>query len=72
MRDQFALDPELAHFAAYVLASHPGAVGANVIDRGRRGLRGGRRAADEGDEREERGSLTAAARYLGGRPARWR
>ncbi|WP_197683447.1 hypothetical protein [Jiangella alkaliphila] len=30
VRAQFALDPELAHFAAYVLASHPAPVRAAV------------------------------------------
>jgi hypothetical protein len=37
VRDQFSLDPELAHFAAFVLASHPTQV-RDAIDRFRADL----------------------------------
>jgi selenocysteine lyase/cysteine desulfurase len=37
VRDQFALDPDIAHFAAYVFASHPRQV-AEAIERHRAGL----------------------------------
>ena len=37
VRDQFALDPDIAHFAAYVLASPPKLV-RDAIERHRRGL----------------------------------
>lgn len=68
VRDQFALDPDIAHFAAFVFASHPRQV-AEAIERHRAGL-----------DRDPEGYLMtaqaeldadvsqAAARYLGGDP----
>jgi selenocysteine lyase/cysteine desulfurase len=68
VRDQFALDPDIAHFAAFVFASHPRQV-AEAIERHRAGL-----------DRDPEGYLLtaqaeleanvsqAAASYLGGDP----
>ncbi|WP_069110325.1 hypothetical protein [Jiangella alba] len=47
VRGQFALDPELAHFAAYVLASHPAPVRA-AVERWRDALEADPAAAVEG------------------------
>jgi selenocysteine lyase/cysteine desulfurase len=65
VRDQFALDPETAHFAAFVLAAHPRPV-AEAIERHRTGLdvdTHGYLGATEADA--EGAVLEAAAEYLG-------
>jgi selenocysteine lyase/cysteine desulfurase len=68
VRAQFALDPNLAHFSAYVLAAHPAPV-RQAIDKHRAGL-----DADTHDYLNRNGLLEekvreAAAAYLGGGPA---
>lgn len=66
VRRQFALDPELHHFAAFVLAAHPRPV-AEAIERHRRGLDAdteGYLIANEGDA--EYAVRANAAAYLGG------
>jgi selenocysteine lyase/cysteine desulfurase len=66
VRDQFPLNPDLRHFAAFVLASHPRPV-AEAIERHRRGL-----DADvegyllEAEQDNEMAVRAAASRYLGG------
>jgi selenocysteine lyase/cysteine desulfurase len=63
VRDQFALDPRLAHFAAFVLASHPAPV-RQAIDEYRARLDHDTVAAT-GDETElEDAARGAAAEYL--------
>lgn len=65
VRDQFALDPDIAHFAAYVLASPPKPV-RDAIERHRRGL-----DADTSGYLEQLSDTPvrrAAAGYLGARP----
>ncbi|HKA68703.1 MAG TPA: aminotransferase class V-fold PLP-dependent enzyme [Actinomycetes bacterium] len=63
VRDQFALDPRLAHFAAFVLASHPAPV-RQAIDEYRARLDHDTAAATA-DERElEDAARGAAAEYL--------
>jgi hypothetical protein len=64
VRDQFALDPELAHFAAFVLASHPAQV-RDAIDRFRNDLDRDTVAATSQEIELENAAREAAARYLG-------
>jgi selenocysteine lyase/cysteine desulfurase len=63
VRAQFSLDPEVAHFSAFVLASHPATVKA-AIERWRGALDAdpARIAADE--TRNDETVRSAAARYL--------
>jgi selenocysteine lyase/cysteine desulfurase len=64
VRAQFPLDPDLAHFAAFVLAAHPAPVRA-AIERHRAGLDADtEHSLAEATEREER-ARAAAAGYLG-------
>ena len=68
VRAQFPLDPDLRHFAAFVLASHPRPV-AEAIERHREGLdrdTEGYLLAEE--QASELGVREAASRYLGGEP----
>lgn len=68
VRAQFPLDPDLRHFAAFVLASHPRPV-AEAIERHREGLdrdAEGYLLAEE--QASELGVREAASRYLGGEP----
>src|SRR5437899_874704 len=64
VRGQFALDPNLAHFAAFVLAAHPGPVRA-AIDRHRAGLDADTHGYLRDDTRLEQEARAAAATYLG-------
>jgi len=63
VREQFLLDPEIAHFSAFVLASHPAGVRAG-IERWREALDADpvRIVADE--TKNDEAVRTAAARYL--------
>ena len=63
VRAQFLLDPEMAHFSAFVLASHPAGVRA-AIERWREALDADpvRTVADE--TKNDEAVRTAAARYL--------
>jgi selenocysteine lyase/cysteine desulfurase len=66
VREQFPLDPDLRHFAAFVLASHPRPV-AEAIERHRQGLDAdteGYLLANEGDA--DYAVRANAAAYLGG------
>ena len=68
VRDQFPLDPDTAHFAAFVLAAHPRPV-ADAIERHRTGLdtdTHGYLAETEADA--DAAVVTAAAEYLGAEP----
>jgi selenocysteine lyase/cysteine desulfurase len=68
VRDQFALDPDTAHFAAFVLAAHPRPV-ADAVERHRTGLdtdTHGYLAETEADA--DAAVVTAAAEYLGAEP----
>jgi selenocysteine lyase/cysteine desulfurase len=68
VRDQFALDPDTAHFAAFVLAAHPRSV-AEAVERHRTGLDADTQsylAETEADAEAE--VLAAAAEYLGAEP----
>ncbi|MFC0625556.1 aminotransferase class V-fold PLP-dependent enzyme [Kribbella deserti] len=70
VRAQFALTPDLAHFGAFMLASHPAPI-REAIDRHRTGLDTDTAAyLEQGNELEER-VRSAAAGYLGSgvRPA---
>ncbi len=67
VRDQFSLDPELAHFAAFVLASHPTQV-RDAIDRFRADLDRDTVAATSQEIELENAAREAAARYLGVAP----
>jgi selenocysteine lyase/cysteine desulfurase len=62
VRAQFALDPELAHFSAFVLASHPASV-REAINRWRTALDEDPATVAETDHTEQ--VRAAAARYLG-------
>lgn len=64
VRAQFALDPNLAHFAAFVLAAHPAPVRA-AIDRHRSGMDSDTSAYLHNDIEFEEQVRTAAAGYLG-------
>jgi selenocysteine lyase/cysteine desulfurase len=65
VRDQFRLDPELTHFAAFVLASHPRPV-AEAIQRHRDGLDADVEGYIAATEAEAEGAVRqAAADYLG-------
>ncbi|RIQ24369.1 aminotransferase class V-fold PLP-dependent enzyme [Jiangella rhizosphaerae] len=68
VRGQFALDPELAHFAAFVLASHPAPVRA-AIERWRDAFDADPAATVAGELAHDEEVRTAAAGYLGVRPA---
>src|SRR5919106_3113110 len=64
VRAQFSLDPEVAHFSAFVLASHPATVGAAIEGwRAALDVDPVRIVADEAKNDEV--VRTAAARYLG-------
>jgi selenocysteine lyase/cysteine desulfurase len=63
VRAQFALDPDLAHFAAFVLASHPASV-ARAIDEHRKGLDGDTEGYLDASNRLESAVRSAAAAYL--------
>jgi selenocysteine lyase/cysteine desulfurase len=67
VRAQFALDPGLAHFASFLLASHPAPV-REAIDRHRAGLDLDPAGYVHRDLELEEAARTAAAAYLGGRP----
>ncbi|HEX2361238.1 MAG TPA: aminotransferase class V-fold PLP-dependent enzyme, partial [Jiangellaceae bacterium] len=67
VRDQFALDPELAHFAAFVLASHPAQV-RDAIDRFRDDLDRDTVATMSQKIELENAAREAAAQYLGVAP----
>jgi selenocysteine lyase/cysteine desulfurase len=64
VRAQFALDPEVAHFAAFVLASHPAAV-RDAISRFRDSLDRDPVAATGQEIELENAARRAAAHYLG-------
>ena len=64
VRAQFALDPNLAHFAAFVFAAHPAPVRA-AIDRHRAGLDADTHGYLRDDAKLEEDARTAAATYLG-------
>jgi selenocysteine lyase/cysteine desulfurase len=65
VRDQFALDPATAHFAAFVLAAHPRSV-AEAVERHRTGLDAGTQAyLAETEVDAEIAVQDAAAEYLG-------
>jgi selenocysteine lyase/cysteine desulfurase len=64
VRAQFALDPGLAHFAAFVLASSPAPVRA-AIDRHRAGLDLDTQGYLQDDVRFEEAARNAAGAYLG-------
>jgi selenocysteine lyase/cysteine desulfurase len=64
VRAQFALDPGLAHFAAFVLAAHPAPVRA-AIERHRAGLDADTQAYLRDDLPYEEHVRRAAATYLG-------
>lgn len=64
VRAQFALDPELAHFAAYVLASHPVPVRA-AVERWRDAFEADPAAAVAGELEHDDEVRAAAAGYLG-------
>lgn len=64
VRAQFALDPGLAHFAAFVLAAHPAPVRA-AIDRHRAGMDADTSAYLRRDLELEDDARAAAAKYLG-------
>jgi selenocysteine lyase/cysteine desulfurase len=65
VRDQFPLDPEVAHFAAFVLAAHPRPV-AEAVERHRAGLDADTHAYLASTEQDaESGVRVAAAEYLG-------
>ncbi|TDC48871.1 aminotransferase class V-fold PLP-dependent enzyme [Jiangella ureilytica] len=68
VRAQFALDPELAHFAAYVLASHPAPVRA-AVERWREALDTDPAAAVADEVARDEEVRAAAAGYLGVEPA---
>ncbi|HZM40778.1 MAG TPA: aminotransferase class V-fold PLP-dependent enzyme [Acidimicrobiales bacterium] len=68
VRDQFALDPDTAHFAAFVLAAHPRRV-AEAIERHRTGLDTGTQSyLAETEVDAEIAVQQAAAEYLGAEP----
>lgn len=64
VRSQFALDPDLAHFAAFVLASHPAPVRA-AIQRWREAFDADPAAMVEDELRNDDAVRIAAAEYLG-------
>jgi selenocysteine lyase/cysteine desulfurase len=64
VRAQFALDPGLAHFAAFVFASHPAPVRA-AIDKHRAGLDADTHGYLDQDTQYEEKVRAAAADYLG-------
>ena len=69
VRDQFPLDPEVAHFAAFVLAAHPRPV-AEAVERHRAGLDADTHAYLASTEQDADAAVRdAAAEYLGGTPA---
>jgi selenocysteine lyase/cysteine desulfurase len=63
VRAQFALDPDLAHFAAYVLAAHPQPV-RDAIDRWRNALDANTAAVVHDEVANDEAVRAAAARYL--------
>jgi selenocysteine lyase/cysteine desulfurase len=67
VRAQFALDPGLAHFAAFVLAAHPAPV-REAIERHRAGLDADTSGYLHRDLEYEEKVRTAAASYLGASP----
>ena len=67
VREQFALDPQLAHFAAYVLASHPAPVRA-AIDRWREALDNDPATVVHEAYSHDEAVRAAASRYLRARP----
>lgn len=68
VRAQFALDPDLAHFAAYVLASHPAPVRA-AVERWRDAFDADPAATVAGEVERDDEVRAAAAGYLGVDPA---
>ncbi|HET6921087.1 MAG TPA: twin-arginine translocation signal domain-containing protein, partial [Jiangellaceae bacterium] len=64
IRAQFALDPEISHFAAFVLASHPAQV-RDAINQFRDSLDRDPVAATGQEIQLENAVRAAAARYLG-------
>ena len=68
VRDQFPLTTDVAHFEAFVLASHPRPV-AEAIERHRAGLDDDTERYLAATEQEAEGAVrTAAAEYLGAEP----
>lgn len=67
VRDQFALDPELAHFAAFVFASHPVPV-RDAIERLRASLDADTASAVANEDQHHDETRQAAARYLAVQP----
>jgi selenocysteine lyase/cysteine desulfurase len=66
VRARFELDPAKRHFAAFVLASHPGPV-ADAIEQHRRGLQADADGyLEDHGQRLDRQARSAAADYLGG------
>jgi len=69
VRDQFAIDPDLRHFAAFVFASHPRPV-REAIERHRRGLDANAESYLLAEEEENEVAVRlAAAEHMGGDPA---
>jgi selenocysteine lyase/cysteine desulfurase len=69
VRDQFPLDADVAHFAAFVLAAHPRPV-AEAVERHRAGLDADTHAYLASTEQDADAAVRdAAAEYLGGAPA---
>lgn len=67
VRGAFALDPELAHFAAYVLAAHPAPV-REAIERWRTTLDTDTEAVLRDEQANDEAVRAAAARYFGVAP----
>lgn len=63
VRAEFALDPDLAHFAAYVLAAHPAPVRA-AIERWREALDADTAAVVHDDQANDEAVRQAAGQYL--------
>jgi selenocysteine lyase/cysteine desulfurase len=67
VREEFALDPQLAHFAAYVLATHPAPVRA-AIERWREALDNDPATVVHEAYSHDEAVRAAASRYLRARP----
>lgn len=68
VREEFALDPQLAHFAAYILATHPAPVRA-AIERWREALDNDPATVVHEAYSHDEAVRAAASRYLRARPA---
>jgi selenocysteine lyase/cysteine desulfurase len=68
VREEFALDPQLAHFAAYILATHPAPVRA-AIERWREALDNDPATVVHEAYGHDEAVRAAASRYLRARPA---